>query len=271
MTNSTLRLLGGDPTDLADFLDRRLTCVCDDRLESLVSGSALMQAIVNLHFVMGAFERSVLNLAHTIVVQPEFMQDDIITSELASQRSVEIYRLIASGSDHGKPCSTGSSLARQQLARAFMKSAPISMGLVGVTIEPTDRAIKQARLIEETLSPGRAMSEQEFFQALGFCLAWTNFCNAQFRSLNRFLRGHAPTVVADLEGKVVKTFYGPATAYTWIGNTIEASERNFAGIAKALVLLFDYYVGNTEPDILSFWVMTGIKNVDAFYADCMTA
>lgn len=271
MTNVTLKLLGGEASDLADFLERRLTCVCDDRLESLVSGSALMQAIVNLHFVLAAFERSVLNLAHTVIVQPEFVQDGSISAPVAARRSIEIYRLIAGSSGDGKPCPTRSRLARQQLARAFMKHVPVSMGLAGVTIEPTDQAIKQAHLIEQTLSPGRAMSEQEFFQALGFCLAWTNFCNAQFRSLNRFLRGNTQTVVSDLESKVVKTFYGAATAFTWIGNTIEASEQNFAGIAKSLVLLFDYYVGNTEPDILCYWVMTGIKNVDAFHADCMTA
>lgn len=268
---TTTQQLLEDKTALADFLDRRLSCICDDQLNSLVSGSQLMQTLVNLHHVSGTFDRCILNLAHTIVVQPEFVQDESISAQLAARRSVEIYRQLATGSDNAKRCHTHTALERQQVARAFMAQAPASMGLGDMLIEPTDVAIRQAQLIEQTLSPGRPMTEQEFFQALGFYLSWSNFCNVQFRTLKKFLQVKAELLVDDLENTVVKTFYGTATAFSWIQNTIDMSEQNFAATAKAVLLLLDYYVGDTDTDILCYWLMSGIKSFDAFQDKCLIA
>lgn len=251
-----------DKTALADYLDRRLTCVCDDQLQELASGAALMQTLVNLYHLSATIERSIQNLAHTVIVQPEFVQNDGSPVELGVRRSVELYRLIVNGSFDAAQCSTRTALMRQQTARAFMMQAAESMGFTDTIIAPTASAIKLALAVEQMLSPGRPMNEQEFFEALGFCLAWTNFCKVQFTCLEKFLTSKCPSLVADLQHSNVKTFFGSVSAFSWITNTIEGSEERFAAMTSAARLLLDYYVGATDVDILCFWLIEGVKAFD---------
>lgn len=252
-----------DTTALADYLDRRLSCVCEDRLESLVSGAELMQTLVDLHYLSATFERCITNLAHTVIVQPEFVQDCGTPAPLGARRSVEIYRLIATGSRNPKHCPTRTVLMRQQTARAFITQAARSMGLVNVLIAPSQGAVRQAFVVEEMLSPGRPMNEQEFFKALGFCLAWTNFCKVQFASLEKFLTAKCSTLVADLQGSTVKTFFGPVSAFAWVTDTNKGSEESFEATTLAARLLLDYYVGATDVDILCYWLIEGVKAFDS--------
>ncbi|MBS2004680.1 MAG: hypothetical protein JST44_24435 [Cyanobacteria bacterium SZAS LIN-5] len=270
MPTTTLKLLE-DQTALADYLDQRLTCVCEDRLEALTSGAQLMQALVNLHHITATFERCMVNLAHTIVVQPELVRGPGVPTHLGAGRSVEVYTLLATGSKSGRVEPIHTSVVRQKLSGAFLSQASLTMGFAKIPIEPSDASVKQARLIEQILSPGRPMSEAEFFQALGFCLAWTNFCSVMFGSLQKFLRNKSPALVNDLEGKIVKTYYGDASAWWWIDSTIKMNGRKFAAVAKAATLIFYYYGGNTDTDILSYWLIEGIKNFDSFHEVCLSA
>jgi hypothetical protein len=228
-----------------------------------------MQTLVDLHHLSATIERCIQNLAHTVIVQPEFVQNDGSPGEIGVRRSVELYRLIVTGSADAAQCSTRTTLMRQQTARAFMTQAARSMGFTETIIAPTAGVIKLACVIEQMLSPGRPMNEQEFFEALGFCLAWTNFCKVQFTCLEKFLTSKCASLVADLQHSHVKTFFGSVSAFSWITNTIEGSEERFAAMTTAARLLLDYYVGATDVDVLCFWLIEGVKAFDL--VECSSA
>ncbi len=268
---TTMRKLLGDTTALADYLDQRLTCVCDDRLDSLASGAELLQTLVDLHLLVGTFEGNTTYLAYTVIVQPEYLQDEGVSAELAARRSLEISRLLATGSESARHCPTYTALVRRKLSRSFLVQASRTLGFDGTLVDPSPSAIRLAGLITAMLNPGRPMKEEEFFRALGFCLAWTNYCNVQMRSLERFLRAKCVVLVSDLDGHIVSTFYGKAPALSWINDTIKLNEQSFVGTAKAVLLLFDYYVGTTETDILSYWLMAGMKDFEAVHENCAEA
>jgi hypothetical protein len=259
---TTLKLLG-DSRALTEYFDRRLSCLCDDKLGAIESGAQLMQALVNLHLLSATFETCVLNLGHTLIVQPQFVQDDGVSPQLAASRSLEIYRLIVNGSQDKQVCPTRGTLGRRQVARGFLREVAAALGFSEQTVTPTERAFEQAQRVEQILNPGRPMTEQEFFRALGFYLAWTHYCWSQFQSLDKYLMGWWPIFTAELKVRPVKTFYGNVNAFTWIGDSIEHGEQNFLAAAKASLLVLDYYAGTTDVDTLGFWLVDGINAFDS--------